>query len=149
MNRDIKANEWPFDGTRRKSQQLQLLGLEIIMERFNLSFEEGKDAISRYRNHLSNRRNDPGFELSLVEWVAWWEELDDNGIPRKNNRGNRPGCYVMGRICDVGPYHVDNIRCLLHEDNFNNQSFINFTEEEFEIYKRNKIKHPEWYTDCP
>jgi hypothetical protein len=55
------------------------------------------------------------FEFTYEQWVAWWEEqLGPDWFER---RGPWRGCYVMARRGDVGPYHPDNVMCVLHSQN--------------------------------
>ena len=55
------------------------------------------------------------FSFTFPEWVKWWE--DHLGPDWLKKRGTHKGQYVMARKLDKGPYSVENVECLLHEDN--------------------------------
>ena len=58
------------------------------------------------------------FELTLSEWVDWWEK--QLGKDWFEKRGCRKGQYVMARPGDTGPYRLGNIECVLAEENHRN-----------------------------
>lgn len=94
-----------------------------------LNSEKGKAshaaAVTRYRRRKI-RENDPHFRyskqkahaaargipflLTFDEWWAIWE-------PYWELRGRSRDAFVMGRIGDVGPYAVGNVKIITHEQN--------------------------------
>ena len=68
----------------------------------------------RTQKNDAKRRN-ISFKFSLEEWVKWWET--NLGINWKELRGHKKGKYVMARIGDNGSYSLDNVECILHEQN--------------------------------
>ncbi len=70
-------------------------------------------ARERYRIQKVNASN-RGIEflLTFEEWCEWWM---DTG--HYHEYGRETGQYVMARNGDIGPYALDNIRCLLSTDN--------------------------------
>lgn len=79
-----------------------------------------EDKVKRvYRQHRGNAKlRGVEFELTLDEWVNWWEEQLGKDWMKK--RGYRRGQYVMARPGDLGPYMLGNIECILAEDNHRN-----------------------------
>lgn len=72
-----------------------------------------KEAKQRYREHKNNARGRKiDFIISFDEWYKIWF---DSG--KWSQRGNKAGCYVMGRFGDVGPYSVNNVRIISFEQN--------------------------------
>jgi hypothetical protein len=55
------------------------------------------------------------FKFSFDKWIDWWE--DNLGPNWQQKRGSRPGKFVMARKGDKGPYHPDNVECILSEKN--------------------------------
>lgn len=69
-----------------------------------------------YNGHKARaRRIGSPMMFSLSEWCAWWER--HLGPDWLKKRGKRLGQYVMARHGDTGPYHPDNVKCILHSDN--------------------------------
>lgn len=58
-----------------------------------------------------------GWEMTFDEWMKVW--LDSG---HWHERGIRAGGYVMGRKGDVGPYSVDNVQIIPHEQNISDGS---------------------------
>lgn len=70
-------------------------------------------ARERYRIQKVNAANRGiEFKLTFEEWCEWWM---DTG--HYHEYGRESGQYVMARNGDVGPYAIDNIRCLLASEN--------------------------------
>lgn len=71
---------------------------------------------STFRQQRYNaRKRGIKFEFSYVSWVAWWEEqLGPDWLAK---RGCRRGQYVMSRYKDQGAYVIDNVKCILAENN--------------------------------
>lgn len=72
-----------------------------------------------YQGIRNQRRHNPGFNLSLKEWIEVWFQWD--AVTKDyyfNNRTNkRPDGYVMSRFNDAGPYEVGNIFIQTHREN--------------------------------
>jgi len=72
--------------------------------------------IKAYRSqcNVARQRNIP-WELTYETWCAWWEQqLGPNWFQL---RGRKAGQYCMSRYGDIGPYSMENIRCILHTEN--------------------------------
>jgi len=69
-----------------------------------------------YRNQKRQaaRRGIP-FLISYKAWEAWWST--NLGPDWFSKRGHKHGQYVMGRIGDVGPYALNNIKCITNAEN--------------------------------
>lgn len=65
---------------------------------------------SQHRRQAAQRGID--FLLSFAEWYEWWQQTG-----HYEERGCRHGQYVMARHNDTGPYSLDNIKCITHEEN--------------------------------
>lgn len=67
----------------------------------------------RYRGHKrgAGKRGIP-FLLTFEEWYQIW--LNSGHYDK---RGAKRGHYVMARFGDIGPYSVDNVKIILHEEN--------------------------------
>lgn len=63
------------------------------------------------QRHSANRRG-IGWEITLVEWWAWWQEDS-----RWERRGMGADRLVMARLNDAGPYKLGNIKCITHAEN--------------------------------
>lgn len=70
----------------------------------------------RYRQHKWNaEKGGVSFDISLEDWVGWWEEQLGPDWLRK--RGPRRGQYVMGRLNNSGSFKLGNIRCVRSTQN--------------------------------
>lgn len=69
------------------------------------------------QRHSANRRG-IGWEITLAEWWAWWQE---DG--RWERRGMGSDRLVMARHNDAGPYRLGNIKCITHAQNIAEQKF--------------------------
>ena len=117
--------------------------IQMLMDEYDLSYDFSKEIISKYKAHANNSGGRCEFLLSVKEWWDFWRT--DN---RWDNRGNKPENYVMARVCDIGPYHKDNIYCCtIRENLIHCKGGLNITEEVFNMYKRNREIYPEWYED--
>lgn len=66
-----------------------------------------------YNAHIGNaRQRRVAFLLTFDEWWAVWEASG-----KWEQRGARKGHYVMGRLGDIGPYAVGNVRICTHSEN--------------------------------
>ena len=52
------------------------------------------------------------WHLSFQEWYDWWQATG-----HYHERGPRANQYCMARIGDVGPYALDNIKCITNREN--------------------------------
>jgi hypothetical protein len=69
-----------------------------------------------YNGHKARaKRIGVAMMFTREEWVAWWEaQLGPDWLKR---RGKLLGQYVMARHGDAGPYHPNNVKCILHSQN--------------------------------
>lgn len=80
-----------------------------------------------YSKHKENaKRRGVGFLLTFEEWSAVWK---DSG--RLRWRGHRPGCYVMCRTGDEGPYALGNV--------YIGPAMVNFTDGPRNARRRSKL----------
>ena len=76
-----------------------------------------KVARSKFRTHKSNaKKRKAPFLFTFEEWVGLWKASG-----HWEQRGCGKGKYVMSRLGDVGPYSVENVKIILHEDNLREQ----------------------------
>lgn len=68
-----------------------------------------RDAFLKQRQMAKRRGIE--FQFEFEQWMKWWE--DNLGPDWLSMRGCRRGQYVMSRPGDVGPYHPDNVKCVL------------------------------------
>jgi len=58
-------------------------------------------------------------KVRKIEWELtfpeWWRIWQDSG--KWEQRGLGSGKYVMSRVCDTGPYSIDNVRIITHNEN--------------------------------
>lgn len=52
------------------------------------------------------------FDLTFSDWLQIWSESG-----HLHERGSGKGRYVMARLGDRGPYRVDNVKIITHEQN--------------------------------
>jgi hypothetical protein len=78
-----------------------------------MSKDRIRDAFSWQRSAARNRGIK--FQFTFDEWVEWWE--DHLGYRWFEKRGLHHGQYVMARNNDVGPYHPNNVQCILATEN--------------------------------
>ena len=71
----------------------------------------GAEAFYSQRNGAKSRGI--GFEFTLADWWAWWQEGG-----RWERRGQGKDGLVMARCGDLGPYRRDNVECLTGSQNF-------------------------------
>lgn len=77
------------------------------------------DYRSRYRDHKHNAKmKGIGFELSFEQWLEIWKASGHLA-----ERGRRRGQYVMARLGDRGPYAIDNVKIISHEQNIKERRF--------------------------
>lgn len=75
-----------------------------------------KNIKAAYSNHLRRaKRKGLSFEFTFEEWCDWW--LTHLGPDWAAKRGSKMGQYVMARKGDKGGYTLDNIECILAEQN--------------------------------
>lgn len=55
------------------------------------------------------------FHFTFEEWCDWWES--HLGPDWFEKRGNKRNQYVMARRGDAGPYHPDNVKCIVAQAN--------------------------------
>ena len=65
-------------------------------------YSQGRSASKRRIEYL----------LTFDEWLKVW--IDSGKLEQ---RGAKSGCYVMSRYNDTGPYSVENVKIILHEQN--------------------------------
>ena len=68
----------------------------------------------RSQKNVARQRGIP-WELTYETWTAWW--LAQLGPDWFTMRGRRTGQYCMSRKGDIGPYSLENVRCVLHAEN--------------------------------
>lgn len=68
----------------------------------------------QFQLNVARQRGIP-WELTYGTWCAWWEQ--QLGVNWHQMRGRKAGQYVMARYNDIGPYSVENVKCILHTDN--------------------------------
>jgi hypothetical protein len=57
------------------------------------------------------------FEFSFEEWMAWWEQ--QLGPDWLSKRGRLRHQFQMARYGDIGPYRIDNVKCITATQNLN------------------------------
>jgi hypothetical protein len=68
---------------------------------------------NQFLTQKNNARNrEVPFLLTFPQWLQIWQESG-----HINERGLGKGKYHMTRVCDSGPYSVDNVEIKLHEEN--------------------------------
>jgi hypothetical protein len=76
----------------------------------------------KFRQQKNNSaRRGIEFLFTLPEWIEVWEKSG-----HLEDRGFGGGKYCMSRICDLGPYSIDNVEIKRHEENSSDARQMDF-----------------------
>lgn len=116
-------------GGKRPGSGRKPLNMDPQTKKYYNAFNIQKYHATKYRNIE--------WHFTFEEWLAWW---GDDIV----NRGQGKGKLVMARHGDTGPYHPNNVRKCLHEDNARESGWANKgktrTDEFRELKREQAIK---------
>ena len=71
-----------------------------------------KDRNKYYTQKCHAAKRGIAWHFTMDTWFEWWQQTG-----HWEERGHSLGQYVMARNGDVGPYDVNNIKCILCSEN--------------------------------
>lgn len=75
-----------------------------------MATKQDKSKFHNAKRHAFNRGVE--WHLSFEEWYNWWQSTG-----YYDQRGPFKDQYCMARLGDIGPYALDNIKCITNSEN--------------------------------
>lgn len=126
----IEKSHKPKKDSIREKKCIELYGCSLS-ERDRYGKPHEKHSLTNAYMNQKNSAKMRGieFNLTLTEWIKIWA---DSG--HLHERGKGKGKFCMTRICDIGPYSVENVQIKTHEENSKESRLMD------KIYHRESIK---------